>query len=82
MDEKGHQSHTAPVYISVNEKPVRASAADASFFIRWIDNILTSTAAGGSWNKYFSKDLDMLRERYTRAKMIYERIKTESDQLN
>ena len=33
MDEKGHQSHTAAVYITVNNKPVRASAEDANFLL-------------------------------------------------
>ena len=34
MDPSGHRSHTAPVYISVNDRPVRASAADATILWR------------------------------------------------
>src|SRR5690606_26970282 len=37
MDENGHQTHTAPVYITINNQPVRASAEDAQFFVKWID---------------------------------------------
>ena len=53
MNEKGHQSHTAPVYITVNNKPVRASAEDAEYFVKWIDNILDNIAPGGVWNRLF-----------------------------
>ena len=35
-----HASHAAAVYVTVNNKPVRASAEDARFFVSWIDNVL------------------------------------------
>jgi len=78
MDEKGHQTHTAPVYITVNKKPVRASAADAQYFVTWIDNLLAKTAPGGIWNRYFTHDLDTVQNRYRKARDIYKRIITES----
>jgi hypothetical protein len=78
MDATGHQSHTAPVYISVKDKPVRASEEDARFFIKWIDNILANIKPGGPWNQYFSHDLDIVQERYQEAKAVYEKIALEA----
>lgn len=74
MDERGHQTHTAPVYISINKQPVRVSAKDAEFFIAWIDNILENIKPGGKWNKYFPKDLATVEQRYLKAKSVYENI--------
>ncbi len=74
MDEKGHETHTAPVYITVNNKPVRASAEDARFFISWIDNILENIKPGGKWNKYFPNDLETIKERYIKARTVYENV--------
>jgi hypothetical protein len=34
MNENGHQSHTAAIYINIDNQPVRASAADAMFFVK------------------------------------------------
>jgi len=78
MDEQGHETHTAPVYITVNKKPVRASAEDARFFIAWIDNILQNIKPGGKWNKYFPNDIATVTERYMKAKNVYEQILKES----
>jgi hypothetical protein len=78
MDEKGHQSHTSPVYITVRNAPVRASAEDARYFVKWIDNILVNIAPGEPWNQYFTRDLDTVQKRYQRARDIYEKIAVES----
>jgi len=78
MDEKGHETHTAPVYITVNKKPVRASADDAEFFIAWIDNILNNIKPGGAWNKYFPNDIATVTERYEKAKNVYVQIMKEA----
>jgi hypothetical protein len=78
MDEKGHQSHTAAVYITVKNKPVRASAEDAQYFVRWIDNILVKIEPGGSWNQYFTSDLDIVQKRYQQALAIYKKIGLEA----
>lgn len=74
MDEHGHATHTAPVYITVNKKPVRAGADDARFFITWIDNILENIKPGGKWNKYFANDIATVTERYIKAKAVYEQV--------
>ena len=80
MDHQGHQTHTAPVYISVNKKPVRASAEDAQFFIDWINNILKQTDTGGKWNKYFTNDLETIRSRYIKARNVYQNILNECNE--
>lgn len=78
MDENGHETHTAPVYITVDKKPVRAGAEDARFFIAWIDNILENIQPGGKWNKYFPNDIATVTERYKKARAVYEQILNES----
>ena len=78
MDETGHQSHTAPVYITLKNKPVRSSAEDARYFVKWIDNILVNIAPGGPWNHYFTSDLDTVQKRYQRARDVYEKIASEA----
>jgi len=78
MDDKGHRSHTAPVYITVSNAPVRASVDDAQYFIRWIDNILVNIAPGGPWNRYFTHDLNVVQKRYLRARAVYEKIALEA----
>jgi len=82
VDEKGHRSHTAPVYISINNMPVRASAEDAEYFVRWIDNILERIAPGGPWNGYFTHDLDIVQKRYNKARLIYSKIAKEAEKQN
>ena len=78
MDDKGHQTHSAPVYITVDKKPVRASAEDAQFFISWIDNLLTKTAPGNEWSRYFTQDYDTVQKRYRQARDIYSKILIEA----
>lgn len=78
MDEKGHRSHTAPVYIKLKDAQVRASADDARYFIKWIDKTLVNTAPGGPWNKYFTHDLSVVQNRYRAARKVYENIALEA----
>jgi hypothetical protein len=78
MDDKGHQSHTAAVYITVKSAPIRASAEDAQYFVRWINNTLVNIAPGGPWNQYFTHDLDIVRKRYIQARTVYEKIASEA----
>ena len=82
VDERGHRSHTAPVYISINNLPVRASAEDAKYFVSWIDNILERIAPGGPWNGYFTHDLDIVQNRYLKARLIYTKIAKEAEKQN
>lgn len=80
MDGKGHATHTAPVYLTINKKPVRAGADDARFFIAWINNILDNIKPGGKWNKYFPNDIITVTERYRKARAVYEQILKETAQ--
>ncbi len=73
-DESGHQTHSSPIYITVNKKPVRASAEDAQYFIHWIDNLLVKTAPGGEWSRYYTTDYDTVHKRYRKAKDVYSNI--------
>lgn len=81
-NEKGHQTHTAPVYVTVNEAPVRASAEDAMFFVKWIDNLIEKTSPGNDWNKFFTHDLDIVQGRYKQAKDYYLKIAEEARSQN
>jgi hypothetical protein len=78
MDATEHITHTAPVYITVDGKPVRASADDARFFATWIDNIQKNIVPGGKWNKYFT-DLPSVQQRYEKAQKIYSDIASASE---
>lgn len=78
MDERGHQTHTGAVFITVNKAPIRASVSDAKYFVRFIDNLIQETSPGGAWRMYFSKDRDAAQSRYRRARAIYERIALEA----
>jgi hypothetical protein len=40
---------TSPVYLMVDGKPVR-SAADADFFLRWLDRLQAAVTAHDGWN--------------------------------
>ena len=80
MNEKGHVTHSAPFYVSVDNKPIRASADDARFFVSWIDNILKNIAPGGPWSKYFNSEPEVTRQRYLKAKAIYETIAKEASE--
>lgn len=78
MGPSGHMVHTSPVYVTVNERPVRASVKDAEYFKGWIDNILNNIKPGGMWNKYFPNDYKTIKKRYLRARNIYKKIEDEA----
>ena len=80
MNGNGHRSHTAPVYVSVNNQPVRASAEDAAYFVDWIDNLIRKTSPGQDWNQYFTGDLDRVQDRYRQARAVFEKIKSEAEE--
>ena len=78
MNETEHVSHSAATYITVNNKPVRASAEDAQFFVKWINNILKNIAPSGKWNRYFTHDLNTVQQRYIKARDLYSKIAAEA----
>jgi hypothetical protein len=77
--QTGHRTQTGAVFVIVKGAPIRASAADARFFVRWIDNLLRQTSPGGTWNKYFTKDLAAAQERYREARAIFVRRAAEAE---
>ncbi|HEY6977507.1 MAG TPA: CehA/McbA family metallohydrolase [Chitinophagaceae bacterium] len=74
MNGGEHASHSAAAYITIDNHPIHASADDAQFFISWIDNILKNIEPSGKWNRYFTHDLDVVRQRYIKARDIYSNI--------
>jgi hypothetical protein len=79
MNGKGHQSHTAPVYITVDRKPVRANTDDPQFFISWIDNLLTNIEPGNKWHNYVSGNYESIKRRYLKARKVYSVIAHEAE---
>jgi len=78
MNAHGHQLQTGSVFVTVNHAPVRTSAADADFFVSFIDNLIRQTSAGGAWSSFFTHDREAAQARYSRARAIYERIAAEA----
>lgn len=71
MDDRGHQSHTAPVYVTVAGKPMMPVQTDVTFFVQWIDKLLINTAPGGKWHHYFPLEYEAVRARYESARKVY-----------
>ncbi|MGH9629118.1 MAG: DUF4082 domain-containing protein, partial [Bryobacteraceae bacterium] len=78
MGSDGHQVHTAAVFVIINNAPIRASAADAQFFVQWMDNLLTKTSPSGPWNSFFPTNLNQAQARYQAAKTIFQQIAVEA----
>ena len=78
ISSRGHEFHTAAVFVTVDHKPVRASATDAQFYAQWMDNLLTNTSPGGKWSSYFITNRFEAQTRYSAAKSIYEQIVLEA----
>jgi hypothetical protein len=80
-DSLGHMVHTAAVFVTVNNAPVRASVADAQFFVGWMNNLLTMTSPGGAWNSYFPTSLTQAQARYQAALALYQQIESDAAML-
>jgi hypothetical protein len=78
MNALGHQVHTAAAFVTVGGAPVRASVADATFFVQWIDSLLQKTSPGGVWSRYFSTSLLAAQDRYRQARAVYQQIAAEA----
>jgi hypothetical protein len=74
MGPDGHQVHTAAVFVIINGAPIRASAADAQYYIDWMNNLLTNTSPGGVWNSFFPTNLAAAQARYSAAKSVFQQI--------
>jgi hypothetical protein len=69
--QSGHRTHTGAVFVIVKDAPIRASAADARFFVSWIDNLLTQTSPGGRWSGFLTTDREAAQSRYRKARAIF-----------
>ena len=78
MGSNGHVVHTAAVFVTLDHGPVRANSTDPQFYVQWMDNLLTNTSPGGSWNSYFPTELNMAQARYRAAKALYQQIAEEA----
>jgi len=78
MDDNGHVVHTAAVFVTINNAPVRASADDAAFYVSWMDNLLAKTSSGGAWSSYFPTSRSAAQARYQAAKTKYQQIESEA----
>ena len=65
------QAHTSPVYISVDRKPT-ASKTDASYLVRWIDQLTTLAQQPERFQS--PSDRDEVLATYRRARAAYQRI--------
>ncbi|HTQ57137.1 MAG TPA: CehA/McbA family metallohydrolase [Bryobacteraceae bacterium] len=80
MDAQGHRVHSGAVFVTVAGEPTRASAADAEFFMRWIDNLIARTTPPADWSVYLAHDRDGAHARYQEAKRTYKTIAAEARQ--
>jgi len=76
--QSGHKTHTGAAYVAIRNQPIRASAADAEFFVKWIDNLIRQTSPGGAWSEFLTDDRVPAHARYERAKAIYAKIASEA----
>ncbi len=76
-----HQSHTAAIFVEVGGQPIRASVADALFYVDWMDELLTRTAVNGAWASYFITNRAEAHARYQAARDLYQQIANEAAAL-
>jgi len=74
-----HAVHTAAVFVTVGNAPVRASATDAQFYVDWMNGLLQNTSPGGVWNSFFPTSLNAAQARYQDAKALYQQIVAEAN---
>jgi len=78
MGSGGHQSHTAAVFVLVNNKPIRTSVSDAEYFVDWMDQLIARVAPGNEWNYYYSTTWQQAQARFQAARQIYQQIALEA----
>jgi len=80
QSSSGHRSHTGAIFVMVKDEPIRSSAADARFFVSWIDNLLKQTSPGGAWSEYMTNDREAAQKRYREARAIFVQRAAEAEQ--
>jgi hypothetical protein len=78
MSAGEHKSHTAAVFVKVNNAPIRTSLADAMFYVNWMDELLTRTSVGGVWANYFITNRAQAQSRYSAARAVFLQIASEA----
>jgi len=73
-----HYVHTAAVFVTVNNAPIRASATDAQYYVNWTNGLLQNTSPGGSWNSFFPTSLVAAQTRYQNAGALFQQIASEA----
>ena len=73
-----HYVHTAAVYVTVNNAPVRANTTDPQYYVDWVSGLLTNISPGGSWNYFFPTGLNEVQSRYQDALALYQQIASEA----
>jgi dipeptidyl aminopeptidase/acylaminoacyl peptidase len=68
---------TSPVYVTVGSRPVR-SAADARYFVAWIERVEAAATAHKGWND--EKEKAGVLARLAAAKAVYARLGAEAGQ--
>ena len=79
MGNNEHYVHTAAVFVTVNNAPVRANAGDAQFYVDWTNSLLQNTSPGGQWNSFFPTQLSAAQARYQSAKSLFQQIVAEAN---
>lgn len=70
--QKGHQVHTGAIFVILHRQPIRPSASDPRFFVKWIDNLIQQTSPGGAWSMFLTNDREAAQARYKKARAIFE----------
>jgi hypothetical protein len=82
VGRSGHRVHTAAVFVTVDDLPIRTSEADARFYVRWIESLLSRTSRGGEWSHYLTNQRAAAHDRYEAAKAVYTGIAREAADAN
>jgi hypothetical protein len=82
MSGSEHMVQTAAVFINVTNTAVRASAADAQFYVSWMDELLSRTDTNGVWGNFFQTNRVEARARYQMARDTYQQIADEAAALD
>ena len=73
-----HYVHTAAVFVTVNNAPVRANTTDPQYYVNWMNDLLTNISPGGEWNHFFPTSLNAVQTRYQDALALYQQIASEA----
>ena len=72
-------THTAPVDIKNEGRPVRAGKENPLYYIQWIDNLLHKIEPGRDWHHYFTNDFETVKARYLKARGVFTAILKKSE---